>query len=107
MKNENRKHKRFDIPQIFKIEFMKEEAFAARGINISEGGLLCETEYPIDQLSRVFMVFVLPDRGQEILRNEGSVLRVSKKGDKYEFAVAFGDMTDDDREELRKYLHHG
>ena len=103
---EKRKHQRFEIPQIFKIEFMREDPFSAAGINISEGGLLCETEYNLEPLSRVFMTFILPDKKNEILRNEGSVLRVEKKGRMYQFAVAFGDMTDDDREELRRYLKH-
>jgi len=103
---EKRKHQRFEIPQIFKIEFMREEPFSAAGINISEGGLLCETEYNLEPLSRVFMTFVLPDKKHELLRNEGSVLRVEKKGHMYQFAVAFGDMTDDDRDELRRFLKH-
>lgn len=104
MPGERRKHMRFDIPQIFKIEFMREVQFAARGINISEGGLLCETEYMLEPLSRVFMTFTLPGVEDAVLRNEGSVLRVVKKGQMYQFAVAFGDMTEDDREFLRKYL---
>ena len=106
MHDEKRKHNRFDISQIFKIEFMREDPFSAAGINISEGGLLCETEYPIETLERVFMVFVLPDKKHEILRNEGSVLRVSKKGNMNEFAVAFGDMTEEDRALLKKYITH-
>jgi len=105
MQTERRKHNRFDIPQIFKIEFMREDPFEASGLNISEGGLLCETDYPIEPLSRVFMTFILPDKGHEILRNEGSVLRVTKKNHKYHFAVGFGDMTDEDRAQLRKYLN--
>lgn len=106
MHTEKRKHQRFKIPQIFEITFTKEEPFSASGINISEGGLLCETEYPIEPLARVFMVFILPDKGHEILRNEGSVLRVSRKKEKYEFAVAFGDMTDEDRAQLKRYINH-
>lgn len=106
MHQEKRKHQRFEIPQIFKIEFMREDPFSATGINISEGGLLCETEYNLEPLSRVFMTFILPDKSHELLRNEGSVLRVAKKGHMYQFAVAFGDMTDDDREQLRRYLKH-
>ena len=104
MHKERRKYRRFDIPQIFRIEFMHEEQFSATGLNISEGGLLCETEYKLEPLSRVFMVFILPDKGHEILRNEGSVLRVKKRSHKYEFAVAFGDMTDEDKEVLHRYL---
>jgi hypothetical protein len=106
MPNEKRKHERFNIPQIFKIDVMREEQFSASGINISEGGLLCETVYPIEPLTRVFMIFILPDKSHEEIKNEASVLRVSKKGDKYHFAVAFGDMTEEDHELLKKYLHH-
>ncbi len=101
---EKRSFKRFTVTQIFMIEFMKEEQFAANGLNISQGGLLCETKYRIDPLSRVFMAFSLPGDEEPAIQNEGAVMRVEKKGDKYVFAVGFGDMKDEDKKRLQKYL---
>jgi len=104
-KQDKRKDERFSISQIFEIEFMKEKVFSARGLNISKGGLLCETEYPIEPMARVFLVFHLPrSRSRRALRTEGTVIHVRKKGEMYEFGVTFGDITDEDREAIFTYL---
>lgn len=106
---DKRKHERFAISQILELEFMKEKEFSARGTNISEGGLLCETEYPIDPMARVFIVFQLPRaRSGRVIRTEGTVIHVKKKGKIYEFGVSYGDITDDDRKDIQAYIkkHH-
>jgi hypothetical protein len=102
---DKRKHERFGISQIFEIEFMKENVFSARGLNISDGGLLCETDYPIEPMARVFLVFNLPRAKKNYaLRTEGTVIHVRKKGKMYEFGVSYGDITDEDKNTILNYL---
>jgi hypothetical protein len=102
---DKRKFERFTISQIFEIEFMKEKVFSARGLNISKGGLLCETEYPIEPMARVFLVFRLPgSRSGRVLRTEGTVIHVKRRGEMNEFGVTFGDITEEDKENILTYL---
>jgi hypothetical protein len=105
MPNNKRKHDRFPISQIFEIQVMKESVFEARGLNISEGGLMCETEYPIEPTARVFIVFKLPHaKPERVVRTEGTVLRVEKKGKMYVFGISYGDISDEDRKAIRVYV---
>ena len=102
---DKRKHNRFGISQIFEIEFMKEKVFSARGLDISEGGLLCETEYPIEPMARVFLMFKLPNtRSRHVLRTEGTAVHVSKKGKMYVFGVSYGDISDEDKNAILDYV---
>lgn len=102
---DKRKHERFAINQILELEFMREKEFSARGTNISEGGLLCETEYPIEPMARVFIVFQLPRaKSGRVLRTEGTVVHVRKKGKINEFGVSYGDISDDDRKNIQAYI---
>lgn len=102
---DKRKHERFAISQILELEFMKEKEFSARGLNVSDGGLLCETEYPIEPMARVYLVFQLPRaRSRNVLRTEGTVAHVCKKGKMYEFGISYGDISDEDKKAILAYL---
>ena len=102
MSKEKRKHRRFNISQIIELDFMKEKYFEANGLNISEGGILCSSTYPVEPLARVFLMINIPLPDKEFtLKTEGIVMHSKKERNKYIFGISFTDLAQEEKKILK------
>lgn len=105
MKQERRKHERFIINQMVDLSGTEENFISARGLNISEGGILCLTDDSVDTLSRIFVMMTLVEGdAPKTLSCEGVVVRCEKKGKQYETAMEFSELTDESRAVIKHYV---
>ena len=104
--DEMRKYPRFEIDQMFELGFGRERQVPARGINISSGGMLCETGQRMEPYSRVFVLFSVPDRNGERMRCEAVIVRSDADGEHFETAMEFIELDDEDRARLNDYISH-
>ncbi len=105
MKQERRKHERFIINQMVDLSGSEENFIPARGLNISEGGLLCATDESVDTLSRLYVMMTLIEGdAPKTLSCEGVVVRCEKKGAHYETAMEFSDMNEGSRAIIKHYV---
>ncbi len=105
MTDDRRQSKRFSIRQIIDLTFPREAFFQAEGLNLSEGGMMCKSSYPVEPLMRVYLMLSLArGDGSYLLKTEGSVVHVEKKAGAYLFGVAFEHLEPQDLEALRAYL---
>jgi len=104
MRTERRKTPRFHLDQLIQVGPFKESYVQARGLNISENGLLCETDEPCDVYQQVYAQISF-DIGEKhrIIQCEGVVLRNEKHNRKWKVAINFEDMTDENRSVVRSY----
>lgn len=104
MSIDKRKHMRFPIHQAIEISFGQEEFFNARGINLSAGGMLIETETELDPQSRIYLFFpvALEEKNYDV-EVEGVVRHVVKKGDLFHIGIEFYEMRPDNKELLEAY----
>jgi len=103
MNIERRKGPRFPIEQFIDLSFGRENYIKATGINLSESGILCELESPLDPYSNVYILLKITEK--ETIELNGVIIRVDKKGKKYIAGIEFGDdLYDEDRTKLKKYL---
>jgi hypothetical protein len=87
------------------ITFGKENFVHAEGINLSESGLLCETSEEVDPYSRLFIMLSLPGtKGEAEITCEGVIVRLQKKKKKFQIAVQFTEIDDDDVKNIRKFI---
>ena len=101
--SEKRKHQRFIIEQAIEFDLKREHFFRAKGINVSEGGLLCETEYEATPLSKVEISFTLP-RPNITIQTEGVIRHVKKKGKLFTVGISFVDFPEEYKNDLLKFL---
>ncbi len=108
MGKDRRQHERFTIRQMIDITFPRENYLQAEGLNLSEGGMMCRTTYPVEPLTRVFLMLSLPTGaagGEEyLLKTEANVVYVRQEADEYVFGVAFAGLSRQDSEALRGFL---
>ncbi|MBN1531839.1 MAG: PilZ domain-containing protein [Spirochaetes bacterium] len=102
MAKEHRRFPRFSINRIVEIGIMRSDTFSAEGINISEGGVLCESTYPVEPLAKVTVMFTIETAGKDhTIECDGSVAHVKRKGKKYLFGIHFADIDPDDQKLIR------
>lgn len=90
MKNEKRRHERFPISQDIMISLGKGPEIAAKGINISEGGLLCLAEREIDVGMLVsFTLTISSAKNPMDVTCDGVVLKCEKSGEKFSMVIDF------------------
>ncbi|HOV14011.1 MAG TPA: PilZ domain-containing protein [Spirochaetota bacterium] len=105
MSNEKRKYKRFTIEQFVEFSYMHETFVNAEGINLSEGGILCKTTYPIEPLDKAFIMLKIPLKDKEyILKLNGVIAHYQKMDNYYLFGVEFTDVEENDKKILKEYL---
>lgn len=103
---ENRKHKRFSIEQFVEFSFMHETFINAEGVNISEGGMLCKTSYPIEPLDKAYIMLKIPLKDKEyVIKINGVIAHYQKADNSYLFGVEFTDLEDFDRKILKEYIN--
>ena len=105
MKEEKRKHPRFHLDQLIQVGPFRETYVHARGINISENGMLYSTYEPCELYQQVFAMisFDYGDK-KETIKCDGAVIRMEEHDGKYKVAVNFESMDDDNRAALKRYL---
>ena len=103
---EKRGFVRFQIHQMIRLSYGKEEYLQGEGINLSEGGLLCRTDHPIEPYSKVFLMMTIPEsEGMKAVNCEGIVVRSEKGASGYENGIAFSELKSEDRRALELYLN--
>ena len=104
MGSEKRKHMRFPIHQAIEISFGQEDFFNARGVNVSAGGMLIETETELDPQSRIYLFFPVDlEEATYDVEAEGIVRHISKSGKLYQIGVEFFELTPEQKEMLAAY----
>ncbi|MCP4131421.1 MAG: PilZ domain-containing protein [bacterium] len=103
MSKERRRNKRFTINQLVKLEFDRESKIEARGVNISEAGVLCDTDSSLEVGTKVFLEVTLGDEVESITC-KGIVRRTDKKGDSSLSGVEFIGLKDEDLAKIRKLI---
>ena len=105
MPDDKRKYARFSIEQFVEMSYLHETFINAEGINISEGGILCKTTFPIEPLDKAFIMLKIPIKDKEyMLKLNGVIIHYQKKDDYYLFGVEFTDIEDSDKKILKEYL---
>lgn len=102
MANDKRKHQRFTVNQAMTLKFARERYIDCEGLDISESGMLIETTTPIEVYDRLFMMFTIND--DRIINIEAIVVRVNKKGKKFQAGVEIAEIKPEDKRALKKYL---
>lgn len=104
MNEERRKHPRVVLSQLIEMSLMHEHYVQAETVNVSEGGLLCRSNSPVEPLTTVYLMLSIPTEGGDyMLKTEGAVMHLRKEGEAYTFGIAFSALNDKDRETLRGY----
>jgi c-di-GMP-binding flagellar brake protein YcgR len=105
MSKERRKYPRIVLQQLFEMSLGKETFVAAHSVNISEGGIYCETSKELEVHARVYLMLIIVDKtGESEVQTEGIVLRTEKKKGKYYAAIEFIEMQDEDKEKIQNFL---
>ncbi len=82
-----------------------EEAQVGKTLNISDGGILLETDHPLPFMAQLEIVIGLDD---EMLKLKGEVVHLLKKEDgALEMGIRFLEVSSKDRETLRNSLIEG
>ncbi|HPO49938.1 MAG TPA: PilZ domain-containing protein, partial [Spirochaetota bacterium] len=73
--------------------------------NISEGGILCKTTFPVEPLDKAFIMLRIPLKDKEhIIKLSGVIAHYQKKDNYYLFGVEFTDIEEKERNILKEYL---
>ena len=106
MKNEKRKYVRITINQVIQITYGKETSFHVSAANLSEGGILCEATEPLEPYTRTYVMFDIPVKsGTHNICCEGIVVRSEKKKGKNLIGIEFSNLSDEDREYIKKLVN--
>jgi hypothetical protein len=82
-----------------------EDFVAATGIDLSRGGMACESATPMETLTRVAIMFTLPaGAGNRKIRCEGYVAHSSYDGARCVFGICFDDLTSDEAAAIDAYI---
>lgn len=82
-----------------------DEFIAAKALNLSPGGMACESSSPIEPLSHVFLIFSIPtEEGERHIRCEGYVAHSRYEGKRCVFGIKFLDLYGEDRAALEAFI---
>ena len=110
---DRRTHPRFQINQMIEVSLGREKSLRVTGQNISEGGLLCESDQFVEPYTNVFIAIESPrdEAGAEAfrLRIEGVVLRCEEistfiSNKLYNMGIEFTGLFDDSIEKLQRFV---
>ena len=101
---ERREYVRFTIDQMIELSYGREQFIQAKGVNLSEKGILCRTSEIVEAYSRVFLMFHLPTATEaREIKCEGIIIRSSKSGDEFVTAISFAELNESDRSAIEEY----
>ena len=108
MGKERRKSPRFDVNQMVKLSHHGKESFVgAMGLNISDTGILCETNQSLELYSRVFLMLSLVFKHESLeITCEGIVMRSVKDKKVYDVGIEFTAMREEDAAKLQTFLDY-
>lgn len=79
--------------------------FSARGLDISEGGMLAESASPIEPMSHVFLMFLVPGQGGgRRISCEGHIVHSRFDGSRCVFGICFQELSAEDREAIDAFV---
>jgi len=84
---------------------MREKNISAESVNISEGGILCRSDEPVEPLTSVFLMLSIPgETGDYLMKIEGMVMHSAQREGSWLFGVAFNQLSQEDRHAIAEYL---
>jgi hypothetical protein len=104
MAAEERRAQRFRIDQMIEMSFGREQSVRCRGVDLSEVGVLCRTDVPLEPGTRVYLLLSVGPGEDDVIRCEGAVARGRATDGGFEAGIAFGDLDAASRKKLRTYL---
>jgi hypothetical protein len=82
-----------------------DEFLEAKALNISSGGIACESRTTIDPLSRVYFIFSVPTPGgSRRIRSDGYVAHATSEGGRYVLGLRFVDLSPEDQAAIDAYI---
>jgi len=107
-KSERRKSPRFILQQLVSISVNgnREEFLRAVGVNLSQSGILCLSEVPVEIMTRVFLMLRLStDNWHEEVEAEGVVLHSTPSREGYLLGIHFSIVSDEVKEKILQFFH--
>lgn len=77
--------------------------------NISPSGVLCHTQRPVAEMTKMSIVLHLPNPVSREVEAEGIVIRCvaeDSHGDTFKVAILYTKVSEDDQEAIRIYVDH-
>ncbi len=77
--------------------------------NISVSGVLCRTQRPVIEMTKMSILLDLPAPSARSIKTEGIVIRceaVHPKHDEFKVAIIFSKLSEDDHRAIREYVEH-
>jgi c-di-GMP-binding flagellar brake protein YcgR len=103
-REEKRRYSRVVLTQLIEVSLMHEKYIPAETVDISERGMLCRSNEPVEPLTPVFLMLRIPaDEGEYKLKTDGIVMHSRKEGDACFFGIAFSSLSEKDKEAIRAY----
>jgi len=82
-----------------------DESIAAKALNLSSGGLACESATMLDPLSRVYLIFTISTpQGERQIRSEGYVAHSSCGDESCVFGIRFQDLSAEDQGAIDSFV---
>ena len=104
MSDERRRAGRFKINQLVQMSFDREEFISAKGIDLSELGMLVESEDELDLGAKVFLLFEVPGpEGSQSIQSDGIVAHSVKTKGKYRTGIEFDGLFESDKAKIKRY----
>jgi hypothetical protein len=105
MREEKRRAPRFRIDQMLEISIGREHVVRCRGVDLSEVGVLCQTDVELEVGNRVFVMLSLgSDTGDATVSCEGVVVRTGSTDAGFEAGIGFTDLDEASRRKLTAFL---
>lgn len=102
---EKRNFPRFRLTQLIEMNYARETFLAGTALNLSEGGLLVQTEKNLEPYTKMFVMLSFGEgQTNPPLSCEALVLRCDKAGDGWQAGLEFQDLTTEQRAILRQVL---
>ena len=77
--------------------------------NISCSGVLCHTQRPVAEMTKLSIVLDLPGPASRVVNAEGIVIRCETeypKSSEFKVAILYTKLSDDDHHAIRAYVDH-
>jgi hypothetical protein len=105
MFSERRAARRFSIKQFVDLSSDGQDFLHARGIDLSTGGLKCESEVPLDPMTPVFIMLGFSgDGGETVIQVEGYVAHSRMEDGHCVVGISFTDRSTEALAAIESYL---
>jgi hypothetical protein len=105
MFSERRAARRFSIKQFVDLSSDGQDFLHARGIDLSTGGLKCESEVPLDPMTPVFIMLGFSgDSGETVIQVEGYVAHSRMEDGHCVVGISFTDRSPEALAAIESYL---